>query len=50
MKVGKRDQKKIDKELTAFFAILTLSKNGVMMYDAFQEYLGKRNMQIVVNK
>jgi hypothetical protein len=49
VKVGKRDQKRIDKELEAFFALLTLSKKGDMLYDVFKRYLNERNMQVVIS-
>lgn len=50
MKIGKRDQTKIDKELLQFFSWLTLSGNGIMLYQGFKDYLEKRNMQVVVDK
>lgn len=50
MKIGKRDQKKIDKELVQFFSYFNLGKRGDMLYDAFKEYIAKRNMQVILNE
>jgi hypothetical protein len=46
MKIGKREQKRIDKALLPFFAMLTLSKNGETLLDAFKAYLAKHGLII----
>lgn len=50
MKIGKRAQKKIDEELIHFFSFFNAGKRGDMLYDAFKEYIGKRNMQVIINE
>jgi hypothetical protein len=50
MKIGKRAQTKIDKELITFFGWLSKSGNGEMLYDGFQRYIAKRNMQVILNE